>query len=558
MRLSAITLPAGKRTSASSHAPDSASARPFGWKRRAALLSLLFVLEVAAISMWLDTGSLGHASGLAWAIGRWGAWTLRFAVLFAALFALLSYQKKRDDLERVCGRLPAIPIAWGFLAGHFCALGAFAWLSIRLFRAAPSGALNLVAAAWLAAGLLAIALGAFAFAPPGVWQEAVRATGRIPWYAFGAALAACWLGRESELLWKPATQTTFVLTRMLLRLFLPVVVSDPARYILGTPNFQVEIARQCSGLEGAGLMLAFGSVWLWLFRGEVRFPRALLLIPAGVAALYLLNTARVAGLVLIGNAGWPGVAVEGFHSQAGWISFIAVAAVFAITAQRSSWLAVRQVDDEPAENATAAYLMPFLAILAASMVSRAVSGKVEWLYPLRFFAAGAALWAYRRRYARLEWRFGWTAIGAGTAVFAIWTGLDWAMGAPSGSELAAGLGAWAAAWRIAWLAFRTLGAITTVPIAEELAFRAFLIRRLMAADFESVDARKTTFVAALVSSAAFGLLHGSRWPAGILAGMIYAGVLRRRGRIGDAVIAHAVTNALLAAWVLIGGHWGAW
>ena len=32
----------------------------------------------------------------------------------------------------------------------------------------------------------------------------------------------------------------------------------------------------------------------------------------------------------------------------------------------------------------------------------------------------------------------------------------------------------------------------------------------------------------------------------------------RRGRISDAIVAHGVTNALLAAYVLIFGHWAFW
>jgi CAAX prenyl protease-like protein len=100
--------------------------------------------------------------------------------------------------------------------------------------------------------------------------------------------------------------------------------------------------------------------------------------------------------------------------------------------------------------------------------------------------------------------------------------------------------------------------VVTVPIAEELAFRGFLMRRLVSADFESVDWRRWAFFPVLISSVAFGLLHGDRWLAGTIAGVLYAAALRWRGRIGDAVAAHAVTNALLAAWVLISGHWGLW
>jgi len=54
------------------------------------------------------------------------------------------------------------------------------------------------------------------------------------------------------------------------------------------------------------------------------------------------------------------------------------------------------------------------------------------------------------------------------------------------------------------------------------------------------------------------MLHGDRWLAGSIAGMFYAAVTLRSGRIGDAVVAHATTNALLAAWVIISGSWDLW
>jgi CAAX prenyl protease-like protein len=203
-------------------------------------------------------------------------------------------------------------------------------------------------------------------------------------------------------------------------------------------------------------------------------------------------------------------------------------------------------------------LTPFLAILATAMISRAASGSFEWLYPLRFVAAAAVLWFFRSKYLELDWRFGGFSVMAGCAVFGLWLGLDFLAGAHSSSALAAGLATLPSPARITWLVFRTIAAVVTVPIAEELAFRGFLIRRLTSADFESLSPRHFTYIAVLVSSVGFGLLHGDRWLAGTLAGLIYAVVFLRRGRIGDAVVAHATTNALLAARVLLGGKWDLW
>ena len=112
-------------------------------------------------------------------------------------------------------------------------------------------------------------------------------------------------------------------------------------------------------------------------------------------------------------------------------------------------------------------------------------------------------------------------------------------------------------WRAAWLLMRIAGSVVTAPLAEELAFRGFLVRRLMAANFESVSLRSVAWPAALVSSALFGALHG-RPLAGTLSGLAFLWVAQRSGRLADAVIAHATTNALLAAYVVASKSWWLW
>jgi CAAX prenyl protease-like protein len=202
--------------------------------------------------------------------------------------------------------------------------------------------------------------------------------------------------------------------------------------------------------------------------------------------------------------------------------------------------------------------MPFLAILASGMITRAVSDRFEWLYPLRFFAAALVLWHYRRRYRNLDWRFGWAAALIGGIAFLMWLSLDWFTAAGSAGTTGTRLAALPTPARVTWIFFRALAASTTVPIAEELAFRGFLLRRLVSADFEKVGASSITLFSFVVSSIAFGLLHGNRWVAGTCAGLLYAWAFRGRSRIGDAIAAHAITNALLAAWVILSGSWQMW
>jgi len=109
-----------------------------------------------------------------------------------------------------------------------------------------------------------------------------------------------------------------------------------------------------------------------------------------------------------------------------------------------------------------------------------------------------------------------------------------------------------------WIVLRIVAASITVPIAEELAFRHFLAHRKASADFEGIDARRVPLWAVAASCLLFGMMHGSRWIAGSLAGILYFVEYRRRGSIGDAALAHGITNALLAVWVLSTDSWQLW
>jgi len=103
-----------------------------------------------------------------------------------------------------------------------------------------------------------------------------------------------------------------------------------------------------------------------------------------------------------------------------------------------------------------------------------------------------------------------------------------------------------------------------VPIAEELAFRGYLARRFISREFDSVSFSSLTVLSICLSSAVFGLEHMKNlmdWQhlvLGTVAGLAFAAALRWRGRMGDAVVAHAVSNLLLAAWVLGLGDWAQW
>jgi exosortase E/protease (VPEID-CTERM system) len=306
-------------------------------------------------------------------------------------------------------------------------------------------------------------------------------------------------------------------------------------------------------------MLAFSCAWLLYFRREYIFPRALLLIPASVITIFVLNVLRIAALILIGDAGFPDVAVYGFHSQAGWIAFIAVACGLVLLSRQSTWLnrtAALHEASPSTHNPTALYLMPLLAVLAAGSVSRAFSGSFEFFYPLRVIAGLLVLAHYRRRLAAIDWRCSWRGPAVGSCIFLMW--IVAAHFLVPQSAMPEKLAAAPASLRWIWIASRIAGAVLIVPIAEELAYRGYLMRRLIKADFESVPYHAVRWPALAIAAVVFGLAHGVLWLPGTVAGLAYGWVLVRRGRLGEAVAAHAVTNALIAVSALEWNQWQLW
>ena len=104
---------------------------------------------------------------------------------------------------------------------------------------------------------------------------------------------------------------------------------------------------------------------------------------------------------------------------------------------------------------------------------------------------------------------------------------------------------------LAWalIGIRIFGMTIVVPPLEEVFYRSFLYRYFVRTDFQSMSLTRFHPTSFIVTSALFGILH-YEWLAGILCGMAYQGLVLRKGRLGDAMTAHAITNFLLAIWLV--------
>ena len=214
-------------------------------------------------------------------------------------------------------------------------------------------------------------------------------------------------------------------------------------------------------------------------------------------------------------------------------------------------------------------LLPFVAFMAVLALRGMAPDDgswgfdVRWLYGLNLVVVGGMLLAWRREYGELAWQNRPTlaeaaaAVAVGLAVFVLWIRLDapWMqIGEPT-----AGFVPVDAQGRLEapLIALRLLGAALLVPVMEELFWRSFLMRWLQAPVFEGVDPRRVGVKALVLSTFVFMLAH-PLWLAAIIAGLAYALLYRRSGKLWTAVIAHAVTNGALGLWVVQTGQWQFW
>jgi exosortase E/protease (VPEID-CTERM system) len=470
----------------------------------------------------------------------WLHWLL-LVLVTARTFVLLSDLATPDASRIRTGRLPfVLPLVHALTIGVALAFG----------QTTLGGAVALVALAqWL-----------MLTTPPQAWRTAGGALAILYGSSLAVGVAVASAMPVARQMWTntnetPSPQSLTVWTlrgaHWLLSTIDPTASYQPERARLGVRDFHVTVGAPCAGVEGMGLVVVFLAAYLVLFRRTLLFPRALLLLPVGLALTFCLNLVRITAMVLIGAHGWPDVAVAGFHSRAGWLAFNGIAVGLAAVGRSTLLGTGATVEARHERSAVAPYLMPVLAFLAASLVSEAASAGFERFYGLRVLCVGGVVWWYRDDYRLLPWRVGWESLALGMAVFGFWMLLP-----RSGSDRAVseGLSHLSSAAAALWMVLRVMGSVLVAPFAEELAFRAWLPRQLQSRDFESVPLGRLTAVSVVVSSLAFGLLHG-RWFAGSLAGVVYALALRRRGSVGDAVVAHATTNGLLCLWAVVLRDW---
>jgi len=524
----------------------------------------LLVAEYLAVSVAFDAYQLIEAEGLIGGLGWMGLVGPAVMAFGTSLWIL-------GGTELVAALQSTPPIAtprlWSRLAIHLICFAGFFAVTFVLFgiEEPPPGPSWAWIGAWMLTGaatvvtLIPIAFGIRRLV------QLVRKLAAPLAFATLLALLAVAAGLATVPLWNQLSGVTLDSVAVVLGTLVSPIYFNPETTEIGTPDFWVQIAPVCSGYEGIGLILVFLSAYLAVFHKRLRFPQVLVLIPAAVVLIWLFNVLRIVALILVGHFWSPNVAIGGFHSKAGWLVFCGVALGAVWLMQGVPWFAA---DPSKKPNATtnpsAPFLLPLLAVVATALVTGLFIDTFDYFYPLRVVVALLVLAWYRddylvgfREHLRRRPVLSPHAIGVGIGAYLVWIGIsaftvpDLSMDPPEQLQrLAPPLA-------VAWIGTRAIGSILTVPIMEELAFRGFLLRRLIGRDFTKVLYDQWNWPAVLVSSVAFAAAH-QQWIGGFVVGVAYAYAQKRRGLLSDAIIAHAVTNALITMEVLIAGHWSLW
>ena len=411
--------------------------------------------------------------------------------------------------------------------------------------------INLGLVPWIIGGFLTVFGAAFALASVGRWRAIIAALGP----ALLALLAASLLTPDINVVtadawyFQPLTQATFQSVVFVLKVFGVEAIAKPAERVLSSNSFSILVGPRCSGVEGLGLTALFLLSIFYAFKEHLRFPNVWVLLPIGLLFSWALNVVRIAALFFIGVNGNPELAVNGFHSHAGWLMFTMLAFTMIGASTSVPWFRRDNPAPQPfLKDWTAARILPFAAFMGAALLLTTFTEIPDHWYFAKAIAMLSVLAAFLPVYrTHLSWRIDTLAVSAGIAIGLLWIAFgfrDHSRALALDTALASlPLGLW-----IGWVLVRLIGSIALVPVAEELFFRGYLLDRF------SHNGSVIRIVGFLLSTGLFAVMH-ERWILAGCAGLVYGLLYLRSSRVTDPIVAHSASNAIIGFYALATAQW---
>ena len=218
-----------------------------------------------------------------------------------------------------------------------------------------------------------------------------------------------------------------------------------------------------------------------------------------------------------------------------------------------------------------AYIAPMAAVLiiiwlgANATVKQFIPHAYSLGYVARTVIVAALLVVLWRNYTKIRWNHWWLGVLVGVVGIFQWVGMQlwlqkhFAFFAPSADVFDPTKEFSSPAMMYAFITVRIIGAALVVPVMEELFWRDFLWRQILAPnDFKLATVGEWGWAPFLGVSVAFAVVHGNWWLTSIVWGLMIAGLLVYTKSLGACIIAHGVTNLLLAVYVLRYNDWAFW
>jgi CAAX prenyl protease-like protein len=193
------------------------------------------------------------------------------------------------------------------------------------------------------------------------------------------------------------------------------------------------------------------------------------------------------------------------------------------------------------------------------------------IYTLKIAVTVGAMLLVIPGYLIFQFRINGIAIAMGIFGVVLWIGicklqLEQKLLVPMGLEWLVGMGARPGFdplkeladqpnWAYGFLAIRLFGLAIVVPIIEEFFLRGWLMRFVMDVDWFKIPFGAVDRLAIVCGTVVPVLMHPAELFASLVWFSLVTWLMLRTKNIWDCVAAHAVTNALLGAYVLATGEW---
>ncbi|CAN5571925.1 hypothetical protein BH10PLA1_BH10PLA1_12220 [soil metagenome] len=215
-----------------------------------------------------------------------------------------------------------------------------------------------------------------------------------------------------------------------------------------------------------------------------------------------------------------------------------------------------------------AYILPMVTFLAFTQIGVWWPGLYAATYIAKTIVVAAMLYVLRGAYTKISWSYWWLGAIVGVIGVAQWVGMqlwlqqhveffrpDPASPPFDPTHAFASAGASYAFIGLRWIA----GASLVVPVMEELFWRDFLWRQTIApSNFKLAKIGEWSAAAFFSVAGVFAVVHGNWWLTSIVWALLIGGLLAYTRSLGACIVAHAVTNLLLGAYVLWSRDWGFW